>query len=245
MDTLHDATKFRVLLVDDDSDIRAVIRRRLESEGAHLVEAVDGATALAIHASVPVDITILDLGLPDMHGLELLDALRLRDRSMHVIILTGAGAEEDRVRGLLSGADDYVVKPFSVPELVARITSAMRRREPREPIVIEIDGLRIDFASRSVEVDGALVDLTRREFDLLHLLVANPMRVFSRDEILKLAWASSASWQSAATITEHIRRLRLKIESDPRQPRRIVTVRGAGYQLSVDGLRRLAPRGRC
>jgi two-component system, OmpR family, phosphate regulon response regulator PhoB len=230
---LTTATRGRILAVDDDEAILAMLARVLESEG-FTVDAVTSATgAIArIRADVP-DVVLLDLGLADADGLEVLSAVR-HDLDVPVILVTARGAELDRVRGLRSGADDYVVKPFSYPELAARIDNVLRRagRAP-EPTVREFGPLSIDLASREVRVDGELVVTTAKEFDLLAFFAASPGKVFTRDELLREVWASSSEWQDPATVTEHVRRLRLKIEADPEHPRWIATVRGVGYRFDA------------
>jgi DNA-binding response OmpR family regulator len=156
-----------------------------------------------------------------------------------VIFVTGRGAETDKVVGLRMGADDYVVKPFSAPELVARIHSVLRRARPAgtaagapgEGEAFDFGRLRVDCATREVTVDGRDVAMTAREFDLLAFMVQSPRRVFSREQLLSNVWESSTAWQDPATVTEHIRRIRRKIEDDPDSPRWLVTVRGIGYRF--------------
>ncbi len=220
-----------VLVVDDDEDVRHVVCVVLEREGFTVIEAGDGAAALRTVTEGDVDIVVLDLHLPDMPGLDLLRELRDRMPTVSVIVLTGAGREEDRVRGLLSGADDYMVKPFPTRELAARVNAAARRHRHPASQAISHGDLRIDPAARLVSRGTEVIELTRREFDLLHLLGSNPRRTFTRDQLLRAAWGSSATWQSAATVTEHVRRLRAKVERDPRQPEHIITVRGIGYRF--------------
>ena len=150
-------------------------------------------------------------------------------------MLTGRRLEHDRIAGLERGADDYVVKPFSARELVARIRTVLRRAEhtPDAPVeVLTHDNLRIDRTAREVHVDGKRIELTKREFDLLAFLAANPRRVFSRQELLNEVWGSSEDWQAPATVTEHVRRVRLKVEADPTNPQWIHNVRGVGYRFA-------------
>lgn len=222
----------RILVVDDDPAIRQIVRYGLEGNGCTVSEAHDGATAVAY--TTRFDVVVLDLGLPDMSGLDVLAQLRNQDPDVHVIVLTGAHSEADRVRGLVSGADDYMVKPFSVRELAARVSAIQRRRSALPPRIVEAAGVRVDTLTREAWVGSRPLDLTRREFDLLEHLITNPGRTFSREELLAAVWDSSAEWQSAATITEHVRRLRRKTELDPEQPVRIVTVRGSGYRFDPD-----------
>jgi len=226
----------RVLVAEDDPDLSTFLREALalEDMAVHLVR--DGASALlAVGTSAP-HLVLLDLDLPDLDGLDVLTAIR-RQGPMPVIVLTGRHHEADRVAGLELGADDYVVKPFSARELAARIRSVLRRSEPAEPVgdlgrdLIEHNGLRIDRSSREVTLDGAAIDLTKREFDLLAFLAAHPRRVFSRQELLNEVWGSSQDWQVPATVTEHVRRVRLKLDGDTARSRWIHNVRGVGYRF--------------
>src|SRR5688500_13471332 len=195
----------RVLVVDDEPVVRHVVRRCLLREGFEVVEASDADGALAALALDQVEVVVLDLHLPGTSGLELLPLLRGVDPDLHVIMLTGAATEADRVRGLVSGADDYVVKPFSPRELAARVLAVGRRRAASWQEVLQFGGLRIDRVARRVTLDGDEVELTRREHDLLSHLAANPERTFSREELLRAVWGSSAEWQGEATVTEHMR----------------------------------------
>jgi DNA-binding response OmpR family regulator len=148
-----------------------------------------------------------------------------------VILLTGKDAEADRVLGLKLGADDYVVKPFSPAEIAARIATVLRRVRPPATSRLEFDGLVIDLNTREVHVNGELVTTTAKEFDLLAFLASSPRQVFSREQLLDHVWKSSSEWQSADTVTEHIRRLRRRIEPDPEHPRWISTVWSVGYRF--------------
>jgi len=221
----------RILAVDDDQAILTMLARVLGSEG-FVVEGVTSAVqAVArLEHDLP-DVVLLDLGLADGDGFEVLTEMR-KTRDLPVILVTARGAEPDRVRGLRSGADDYVVKPFSYPELVARIDNVLRRAAVKAPAAERTFGsLRIDLPGREVHIDAELVVTTAREFDLLAFLSAAPRQVFSREELLRRVWSSSSEWQDPATVTEHVRRLRLKIEAEPDRPRWIVTVRGVGYRF--------------
>jgi DNA-binding response OmpR family regulator len=172
--------------------------------------------------------------LPARDGLDILGDLR-RTTDVPVILLTARGDEADRVIGLKLGADDYVVKPFSAAELSARIETVLRRSRPAPAAKpdrrLVFDGLEIDLDTREVQVKGEAVETTAKEFDLLAFLAASPRQVFSRQQILTHVWSSSPEWQSDATVTEHVRRLRRKIEADPDQPRWVTTARGVGYRF--------------
>lgn len=220
-----------VLVVDDEPMVREVVTRYLEQEGYVVTVAPDGATALHALEHHDIDLVILDLMLPEIDGLSVLRELRRRDATP-VIVLSARGGEGDRVQGLEIGADDYVVKPFSPRELVARVASVLRRATPaapREPI--DLDGLRIDEGTREVLLAGEPVELTRREFDLLAFLARSPRQVFTRAQLLAHVWDSSAEWQDPATVTVHVGHLRQKLEADPSNPRWLVTIRGVGYRF--------------
>jgi two-component system phosphate regulon response regulator PhoB len=227
--------RIRVLVAEDDPDLSMFLRDALEAEGMDVQLAPDGAAALLAVGADPPDIVLLDLELPDLDGLDVLSAVRKRGQ-LPVIVLSGRRMEEDRIAGLELGADDYVVKPFSARELAARIRTVLRRSEHLDDAavgeVIVHDDLVIDRSSREVIVAGTSVDLTKREFDLLAFLASHPRRVFSRQELLTEVWGSSEDWQVPATVTEHVRRVRLKLEADPANPRWIHNVRGVGYRFA-------------
>ncbi|HZT64505.1 MAG TPA: response regulator transcription factor [Acidimicrobiales bacterium] len=221
----------RLLVVDDDHDVRGMLARLLDAEGYHVVEATNGAEALAALDQNRVDLVVLDVMLGDEDGRDVLANIR-KKAEIPVIMLTGRGQESERVLGLKLGADDYVVKPFSPAELAARIATVLRRTRPRTPgASMEFDGLTIDVASREVRIGGDEVEMTAKEFDLMAFLAASPRQVFSREQLLEHVWESSSAWQDASTVTEHVRRIRRKIESDPDNPRWVKTVRGVGYRF--------------
>ncbi|MGH3743865.1 MAG: response regulator [Mycobacteriales bacterium] len=222
-----------VLVVDDDDDVRAMVTDLLEQEGFRTHDAADAPSALQAVEAIGPDVVLLDVTMPDMGGLDMLTELRRRN-DVPVILLTGRGSETDRVVGLRMGADDYVVKPFSSAELVARVQSVLRRsRRPAAPdgAVLRFGRLNIDPDVREVLLDGDAVPMTAREFDLLLFLARSPRRVFSREQVLTHVWESSTRWQDPATVTEHVRRIRRKIETDPDKPRWLTTVRGVGYRF--------------
>jgi PAS domain S-box-containing protein len=235
----------QLLLIDDDIVVRSTIEEQLESRGTSVTTAADVATALAALRGASFDIVILDLTLPDGSGLDVLTALREQGSSAHVIVLSGAATEADRVRALEVGADDYVVKPFYAAELAARVFAVARRRQPRADSVLTFGPLMVDLGVREVTVNDSLVDLADKEFDLLAFLATRPGHVFSRGELFRLVWHSMPHPRAAANVTEHVRRLRSKIEPDPAHPRSLVTVRGAGFRFdppastAADPMRRI------
>jgi len=221
-----------VLVAEDDPASRSATRLFLQRVGYHVGEAADGPATLREASLGHYDLVILDLGLPGLDGEEVLARLR-RDSSLPVIVLTGRSEEAERVRVLDLGADDYVVKPCSLPELDARIRAVLRRGQSVSGSArIEHDQLVIDRTAHRVEVDGKEVELTPKEFDLLAFLATAPDQVFTREELLEHVWGSTQEWQDPATVTEHVRRLRLKLEKDPAKPRWLNTVRGIGYRFS-------------
>jgi two-component system, OmpR family, phosphate regulon response regulator PhoB len=223
-----------VLVAEDDPSSRTATRLFLQRVGYRVGEAADGPATLREASMGHYDLVVLDLGLPGLDGEEVLARLR-RDSSLPVIVLTGRSEEAERVRVLDLGADDYVVKPCSLPELEARIRAVLRRGQSSQPQNrIEHEGLVIDRIAHRVEVDGRVLDLTPKEFDLLAFLAATPDHVFTREELLEHVWGSTQEWQDPATVTEHIRRLRLKLEGDPANPRWLHTVRGIGYRFAGD-----------
>jgi DNA-binding response OmpR family regulator len=224
-------TGHRILLVDDEPRIREVVANYLRRDGYLVETAGDGAAARAHLAEFKPDLVVLDLMLPAVSGFEVLSEIR-RAGDLPVIVLTARAEESDRVAGLELGADDYVVKPFSPRELVARVRTVLRRATPRPaPGPIGFDGVEIDPGRRVATVAGEPIELTAREFDLLAFFVANARQVFSRGELLERVWGSSAEWQDPATVTVHVRRIRQKMETDLQDPRWIQTVWGVGYRF--------------
>ncbi|MGH2739253.1 MAG: response regulator transcription factor [Actinomycetota bacterium] len=223
----------RVLVVDDEPIVREVLSRYLTREGFEVDTAEDGQAALDRFEAVTPDLILLDLMLPRIDGFGVFDQIRSRG-STPVIMLTARGAETDRVVGLDIGADDYVAKPFSPREVVARVRAVLRRsgsqaaRPPEAPM--RFGDLEIEGGTREVRVAGRIVRLTPKEFDVLHLLAAHPRTVFSRLEILDELW-DFAFDGDPSTVTVHIRRLREKTERDPSNPTHLITVWGAGYRF--------------
>jgi DNA-binding response OmpR family regulator len=221
-----------ILLVDDDVAIRRLVGRLLSQDGYTHIEAIDGPSTMDALVSGHPDLVLLDVLMGNTDGIELLQEIRAAS-DVPVIMLTALGNEADRVLGLRMGADDYVVKPFSPGELTARIESVLRRARPNPPAQpgLVFEALDIDTVAREVRLAGKLVELTAKEFDLLVFLASSPRQVFSRDQLLEQVWASSSEWQGAATVTEHVRRLRRKVEVDPDHPQLLRTVRGVGYRF--------------
>jgi two-component system, OmpR family, phosphate regulon response regulator PhoB len=231
-----DPSANRLLVVDDDERVRTVVSWQLEADGFAVAHADDGASALEQIAADRPALVVLDLTMPGMGGLDVLRRVRQEEAAasggpapLPVIVLSGRSGETDRIVGLDLGADDYLVKPFSPGELAARVRSVLRRS--RGPVPERRTGLTVDEGTREVSVDGRPVALTAREFDLLAYLARHPRRVFSRAQLLQQVWRSDPEWQGQATVTEHVHRLRHKLETDPARPRRLRTVRGVGYQL--------------
>ncbi len=227
--------KRSVLVVEDEPIVRDVLVRYLSHAGYEVGTAADGEAALAAVADDDPDLVLLDLMLPRLDGLAVFRRLRDSASRPAVIMLTARGAESDRVVGLEMGADDYVVKPFSPREVVARVRAVLRRGASTEsshvmPSRLSFGRLQIDTRARAVSVDGEHVELTRKEFDLLAFMARNPRMAFSRIRLLEEMW-DVASDCDPSTITVHIRRLREKIEADPSNPRHLRTVWGVGYRF--------------
>jgi len=225
----------RILVVDDEPTIAEIVARYLQRAHFDTRTAGDGHAALARASTWHPDLVVLDLMLPGLDGLEVMRMLRDRGGPRTaVILLTAKGEEADRVDGLRLGADDYVVKPFSPAELVARVEAVLRRQEvdddgPEPPL--RFGELEIDPSGRRVLVAGEEVILTQREFDLLAFLARHPGQVFTRDHLMEQVWRFTF-YSDTSTVTVHIRRLRAKIEPEPAQPRHIETVWGVGYRFS-------------
>jgi two-component system response regulator ResD len=224
----------RVLVVDDEPTIRDVVSRYLVRAGYETAVAATGREAIRQAGLERPDVVVLDLMLPDVDGLEVMRRLRHqgRDRTA-IVLLTARGEESDRVVGLRLGADDYVVKPFSPAELVARVDAMLRRLAPvleRQPPLV-FDALEIDPNARRVSLDGQPVELTQREFDLLLFLARHPGQAFTRDQLMENVWQYTF-YLDTSTVTVHIRRLRAKLERDPARPRFIETIWGVGYRFA-------------
>jgi DNA-binding response OmpR family regulator len=226
-------TRGSVLIVDDEPTIGEVVSRYLDRAGYETSVALDGPSALRKIEEHSPDLVVLDLMLPRISGLELMR--RIRDRGSDrtsIILLTAKGEETDRIVGLRLGADDYVVKPFSPAELVARVDAVLRRVDtaPVHEPLLQFDGLEIDPAARRVTVNDKEAQLTQREFDLLLFFGQHPGQAFTRQQLMEQVWQYSF-YTDTSTVTVHIRRLRSKIEPDPAVPRFIKTIWGVGYRF--------------
>ncbi|MCU0314163.1 MAG: response regulator transcription factor [Solirubrobacteraceae bacterium] len=224
-----------VLVVDDEPTIAEIVSAYLQSAGYETRTAPDGASALRAVADRAPDLVVLDLMMPGIDGLEVMRRLRAGDRAapLPIILLTARGEESDRVVGLRLGADDYVVKPFSPAELVARVDAVLRRIEPApaEAPPLEFGDLRIEPAARRVVRGDEELPLTQREFELLLFLARHPGQVFTRSQLMDHVWRSSFHTDTS-TVTVHVRRLRAKLEPDPARPRHVETVWGVGYRFA-------------
>lgn len=227
--------RHRVVIVEDEEDIVDLVAYNLRKEGFDVQSFGRGSEGLENLRHRPADIVLLDILLPDMNGFEVCKRLRSDERlkSVPVIFLTAKGEELDRVLGLELGADDYVVKPFSPRELVARVRAVLRRQERAvlKDEVVRAGGLRLDPQTQEVAVGGRAVELSALEFKLLHFLASNPKRIFSRDRLLDAVWGRD-HFVTPRTVDVHIRRLREKIEEEAERPRYIQTVRGSGYRFA-------------
>ncbi len=228
----------RILVVDDDPQLRSLLLLVLEGEGYPVTLVSDAPSAVAEVEKGATDLVVLDVSLGVDDGLMVL--ARIREMGdLPVILISGKGDTADRVLGLRLGADDFLPKPFSPVELVARVETVLRRRQVRVAPAAAVStvgsepdiGLRVDEVTREVTIDGDRIDLTAKEFDLLAFLARSPRQVFSRGQLLEHVWSSRSEWQDEATVTEHVRRVRHKIEPDPATPRWITTVRGVGYRF--------------
>lgn len=233
-------TAKKILLVEDDRDIAGLLRLNLQDEGYQIVHEEDGARALAQLEKTDWDAVILDLMLPNVDGLEICRRIRQMTRYLPVIIISARTSETHRVLGLEMGADDYLAKPFSVLELVARVKALFRRQEAMGRNLrldmgsIACHGLTIDPLPREVRLGGELIDLTPREFDLLYWFARHPGEVFSRLVLLDQVWGYQHEGYEH-TVNTHINRLRMKIEKDAAAPEIILTVWGKGYKFAVAG----------
>ncbi|MGD0278894.1 MAG: response regulator [Smithella sp.] len=227
----------KILIVDDEQDIVELISYNLEKEGFSTIKTYDGISVFNIIATKKPDLLILDLMLPGMNGLDICKKIRANPATadLPIIMLTAKGDELDKVIGLEIGADDYITKPFSVKELVARVRTVLRRLQDRPKTVLQeqfiYKGLAINYASCSVKIDGKPVTLSPTELKLLFFFSRNPGRVYSRNQLLDQVWGDDTFITDRA-VDVHIRRLRSQIEKDIENPRYILTVRGFGYKFA-------------
>jgi DNA-binding response OmpR family regulator len=233
MEVLLVESPIKILVVDDEPIVTEVIERYLRREGYEVKVAADGPRGLELARAIAPDLVVLDVMLPKLDGLEVCRILRA-EGNIPIILLTARGEESDRILGLGLGADDYVVKPFSPGELVARIKAVLRRARATPAAdagALRFGDLRIVPRQRVVEVSGKSVELTAKEFDLLHFLASNANQVFTREQLLDQVWDYEYVGD-ASTVTVHVRRLREKVESDPVRPRWVKTVWGVGYKFT-------------
>lgn len=223
-----------ILVVDDEDTIREVLRRYLEREGYLVKEAADGYEALRMIEYEPPTLVVLDLMLPKMDGISLIQHLRPNSQ-IPIIMLTAKGEASDRIRGLDLGADDYIAKPFNPQEVVSRVRAVLRRlKKASAPTLqqpVQVGRIKIDPVSRNLKIDEKEIALTAKEFDLLWHFVQHPQKVFSRTQLLAQVWGDEL-YTDSSTVTVHIRRLREKIEISPSQPEHILTVWGVGYKFA-------------
>jgi len=220
----------RVLVVDDEPAIRRFLRTSLETQSFNITEAPDARTALAMMARNTVDVLVLDLGLPDMDGLEVIRTLREQGSAVPIIVLSSRSDEVAKVRALDLGADDYVTKPFGVDELLARIRAALRHRlqQQGERPIFRVGDLSVDLVRRVVTIREQEVKLTPREYDLLRVLIAHAGKVLTHRFLLREVWGTETD---VAYLRIYIRTLRQKLEADPMRPQLILTEQGVGYRL--------------
>jgi len=235
----------RILIIEDDRDIVELVRYNLANEGFQVAAASDGSTGLAQLRKSPPDLLLLDLMLPKLSGLEICKEIRRNERlnRLPILMLTARGEEADRVVGLEIGADDYVTKPFSPRELVARVKALLRRAEPPGEVAraIEVGRLVIDPLSYKVTSAGKPVTLSTLEFRLLYYLASQPNKVFTRDQLLDAVWGRDR-FVTPRSVDVYVRRLREKVEPDPDNPTHLKTVRGAGYLFETGSERGRGPR---
>ena len=224
-----------ILVVDDEERMSRFIRLNLEHDGFQVIEANRGMQAIQLIRDQMPDLVLLDIMMPDLDGFEVLQLIR-ETSQVPVIMLTAKGEEDDKVRGLELGADDYVTKPYSARELVARINAVLRRNISdgisADPGVMTVNGIRMDIDRHQVSVNGIPVSLPLKEFELLEFLMRNAGRVLTRIQLIDRVWGSDYVGDTK-TLDVHIKRIRAKIETDPANPKIIQTVRGLGYKMEL------------
>ena len=228
-----------VLIVEDERAIVEIVKFNLQREGYETMEALDGETGLELSKTGDPDLVLLDVMLPKMNGFEVCSAIRASGSAVPVIMLTAREEESDKVFGLEAGADDYITKPFSMRELLARVKANIRRRamdagtRAAGENLLQQGGLTVDLQAVSVKKNGQNIEVTQKEFDLLTCLLTNPGKVFSREELMTKVW-NYDYFGDMRTVDVTVRRLREKIEDDPGEPKYIRTKRGAGYYCEMD-----------
>ncbi|MGY1423403.1 response regulator transcription factor [Bacillus cereus] len=229
--------RISILVADDEVEIAELIGIHLEKEGYHVVKAIDGEEAIRIIQSQPIDLVILDIMMPKMDGYEVVRQVRLKHH-MPIIFLSAKTSDFDKVTGLVLGADDYMTKPFTPMELVARVNAQLRRfltlnqsNIKEKKSVLEADGVVIDLEQRTVHVYGEQIELTPKEFDILYLLASHPRKVYSVANIFQQVWGDDY-YESGNTISVHIRSLRKKLREDKKKNKLIKTIWGVGYTFN-------------
>jgi DNA-binding response OmpR family regulator len=225
----------KILVIEDDPSILRGLQINLGMEGYAVRSAMDGETGLALARSEGPDLVVVDVMLPRLGGLEVVRAIREKDADLPILILSAKGQEADKVAGLGLGADDYMVKPFGLKELLARIQALLRRRRgvgEAAGTVHRSGEIELDLAARRVTVSGRELDLTSREFDLLAFFVTHPGRVYSREQIMEAVWGARY-FGTARTVDNFVARLRAHVGDDPERPRHLETVRGVGYRFNA------------
>lgn len=225
----------KVLIVEDEEAIVEILKFNLQREGYETMVAMDGELGLHLAKTGDPDLILLDLMLPKLNGFEVCSALRGAGNSVPIIMVTAREEEADKVMGLETGADDYITKPFSMRELMARVKANMRRHnlETGTPVTRTLGGLTVDDANYVATKNGVDLELTQKEFELLRLLMSTPNKVYTREELMEKVW-NYDYYGDTRTVDVMVRRLREKIEDDPGQPARIMTRRGVGYYFAED-----------
>ncbi len=226
----------KILVIEDDPSILRGLQLNLGMEGYLVRSAMDGETGLQLARSERPDLLVVDLMLPRMNGLEVLREIRKDDPDLPILILSAKGQEQDKVSGLRLGADDYMVKPFGLKELLARIDALLRRRRARgetgpDKSVRRAGTIEVDLSARRATVEGRALELTSREFDLLAFFVTHPDRVYSREQLMEAVWGSRY-FGTARTVDNFVARLRAHVGDDAESPRHLETVRGVGYRFN-------------
>jgi DNA-binding response OmpR family regulator len=222
----------RLLVIEDEAPMRTALVETLKAEGYRVLAAVDGVAGLELACTEPFDLVLLDVMMPGLDGFAVCRELRKRGRTLPVLMLTAKGQVDDRVEGLDSGADDYLVKPFSLKELLARVRALLRRREREEAVGdgFVIGAAVIDFTRRQLVRDGTRHELSEKETGMLRLLATHAGETVSREKFLDVVWGYHA-YPSTRTVDNFMAALRAKLEADPANPRHLITVRGAGYRM--------------